>query len=52
MLYTIYAITKIIEETQIEASSKEKALSKAANSPAEYNWSECGELEVDYEAAE
>lgn len=52
MLYTIYAITKIIEETQIEASSKKEALRRADSNPEDYTWKECGELEVDYEAAE
>lgn len=50
MTYTIYAITKIIEQTQVEASSKKEALSKVLNSPENYDWNECGELEVEYEA--
>lgn len=50
MLYTIYAITKITEEARIEASSKEEALSKAVNSPDDYSWFECAEVEVEYEA--
>ena len=49
MLYTIYAVTKITEETQVEASSEEEAMDKALNNPDDYEWKECGELEVEYE---
>lgn len=49
MIYTIYAITKITEETQVEASSEEEAMAKVLNNPDDYGWKECGELEVEYE---
>ena len=47
--FTVYCITKITEEAEIEAESLEEAISLAEQNPSDYDWSECGELENEYE---
>ena len=47
--FTVYCITKITEEAEIEAESLEEAIALAEQNPSDYDWSECGELENEYE---
>ena len=47
--FTVYCITKTTEETEVEAESLQEAIALAEQNPENYNWSESGELENEYE---
>ena len=47
--FTVYCITKTCEETEIEADSQEEAIRLACENPDAYDWSDCGEIENEYE---